>query len=279
MRLAFRRFSLAMINTLQNRVWSCLLLGWATGLWAVWAMLNWFPFIKADSPLILPVAAVVLVLFIAGVLVDLPPATSDRVTAAVFIGLVLWSTWLLHSGSTSIGLSLAALAGLLVYWQHLDRLSQQGNGAMLKRPHVLSWLFWAALLEGLGLIMPLTAFLPEGEPLGMVVVVGFLWMNASLIGGPSGHYTHETSLPEIKAPPPILGVFFIPWSIGVLSMVLGVAAWGYVLASLLSAGTAFISRLRILQATQKIENMTEQVICPVHATDDKKSSPNLSSNI
>ncbi len=245
-----------MINSTQKRVWSSLLLGWATGLWAVWAVLNWFPFVEVNSPMILPVAIVVLVLFIAGWVMDLPPATPDRVAAAVFIVMVLWSTWLLHGSTTSIGLSLAAPVGLLVYWQHLDRLSQQGNGAMLKRPHVLPWLFWAALLEGLCLMMPITALLPEGEPLGMVLLVGFLWMLASVFGSFSCHSAYETSLPEIKAPPPILGVFFVPWGIGVLSMVLGIAfqqtgvwvAWGYVLASLLSAGTAFISRLRILQA-------------------------------
>lgn len=100
-----------------NRVLSPLLLGWSTGLWAVWAMLNWFPFIEADSPMILPVAVVVLVLFIAGWVTDFPPATSDRMVAAGFIGLVIWSTWLLQGGATSIGLSLTALAGLLVYWQ------------------------------------------------------------------------------------------------------------------------------------------------------------------
>jgi len=246
-----------MINTPPNRVLSSLILGCSTGLWAVWAMLNWFPFIEADSPLILPVAVLVLVLFIAASVMDFPPATSDRVAAAGFIGLVLWSTWLLHGGATSIGLSLAALAGLFVYWQHLDRLSQQGNGTILKRPHVLPWLFWAALLEGLCLMMPITALLPEGEALGMILVVGFLWMLASVFGSLAAHPAHESSLPDIKAPPPILGVFLVPWSIGVLSMVLGIAleqtgmwvAWGYVLASLLSASTAFISRLRILQAT------------------------------
>ncbi len=233
-----------------------MLLGWSAGLWAIWAVLNWFPFVEADSPMILPVAGVVLVLFVASLVMDLPAAKSARASAMVFIGLILWSTWLLHGGSTSIGLSLAALAGLLIYWQHLDGLSQQGNGAILKRPHVLPWLFWAVLLEGLCLMMPITALLPEGEPLGMVLVVGFLWMLASVFGSLACHPAHETSLPEIKAPPPILGVFFVPWSIGVLSMVLGIAfhqtgvwvAWGYVLASLFSAGTAFISRLRILQA-------------------------------
>jgi len=246
-----------MINSTQKRVWSSLLLGWATGLWAVWAVLNWFPFVETGSPMILPVAVAVLVLFVWGLAMDLPSATPDRVVAVVFIGLILWSTWLLHGGSSSIGLSLAAMAGLLAYWRQLNRLSQQGDGAILKRPHVMPWLIWAALLEGLCLMMPITALLPEGEPLGMVLVVGFLWMLASVFGAPSGHYAHETQLPEVKAPTPIIGVFFIPWGIGVLSMVLGAAleqtgvwvAWGYVAASLVSAGTAFISRLRILQAT------------------------------
>lgn len=246
-----------MIGPPQPQVLSRLLLGWSAGLWAVWAVLNWFPFVETGSPMILPVAGAVLVLFIGGLVVDLPSATPDRGVAVVFIGLILRSTWLLHSGSSSIGLSLAAMAGLLAYWRQLNRLSQQGDGAILKRPHVMPWLIWAALLEGLCLMMPITALLPEGEPLGMVLVVGFLWMLASVFGAPSGHYAHETQLPEVKAPTPIIGVFFIPWGIGVLSMVLGAAleqtgvwvAWGYVAASLVSAGTAFISRLRILQAT------------------------------
>ena len=234
-----------------------MLLGWSAGLWTVWSVLNWFPFVDTGSPMILPVAVAVLLLFVGGLVMDLPSATPDRVVAVVFIGLILWSTWLLHGGSSSIGLSLAAMAGLLAYWRQLNRLSQQGDGAILKRPHVMPWLFWAVLLEGLCLMMPITALLPDGEPLGMVLVVGFLWMLASIFGAPSGHYAHETQLPEVKAPTPIIGVFFIPWGIGVLSMVLGAAlgqtgvwvAWGYVAASLVSAGTAFISRLRIFQAT------------------------------
>lgn len=246
-----------MIGPPQPRVLSSLILGWATGLWTVWAVLNWFPFVETGSPMILPVAGAVLVLFIGGLVVDLPSATPDRVVAVVFIGLILWSTWLLHGGSSSIGLSLAAIAGLLAYWQQLNRLSQQGDCSMLKRPHVVPWLFWTAILEGLWLMMPITALLPDGEPLGMVLVVGFLWMLTSLFGSLAAHPAHETSLPEIKAPPPILGVFFLPWGIGVLSMVLGIAleqtgvwvAWGYVLASLISGVTAFICRLRILQAT------------------------------
>ena len=126
-----------MSSTSPNCTQCSMLLGWSAGLWTVWSVLNWFPFVDTGSPMILPVAVAVLLLFVGGLVMDLPSATPDRVVAVVFIGLILWSTWLLHGGSSSIGLSLAAMAGLLAYWRQLNRLSQQGDGAILKRPHVM----------------------------------------------------------------------------------------------------------------------------------------------
>lgn len=264
-----------MINTHPNCILSSLLLGWAFGLWAAWAMLNWFPFGKADTTMTIAVVGSVMALIVVSLALDWPLDTPSQTSALVFAGLALWSTWLLHRGLSSQGLvlaSVAALTGVLTYGLRLTGLSQYENGAMLKRPHVTPWLFWAALLEGLFLLMPITAVLPAAEALGTVVVVGFLWMLASVFGALAGHQAHETSLPEVKVLPPIFGVFLIPWAIGSASLVLGIAlgqhtgkwvAWGYVAASLVSAAAAFISRQRILNmALQPVADKAHRLKAP-----------------
>jgi hypothetical protein len=241
-----------------NPDWSTLLLGWCAGLWSVWVVLNLFPFGQTNLTMTLVVAGAAALLLLAGLLLHGPRDTPSLACAMVFVCLVPWSTWLVHRGLPSeAGLlaGAAALAAWLLYGLRLSGLQRLASGAILKRPHVLPWLFWAALLEGLWLMMPITAVLPQDEALGTVLVVGFLWMLASALGALAGHRAHENSLPEAKGPPLIFGVCLVPWAMGAASLVLGMAlgqhtghwvAWGYVAASLVSAASAFVSRQRIL---------------------------------
>lgn len=237
------------VNSKNRLTQSTLLLGWSTGLWATGAVLMAMPLTTAAdrATLALPLAGLVCALLLAALALRWPADTPSQAAALVFGSLVVWGTLLLWRGDFGEGITLAfvaGVAGLVLYGLRLQPLNA---------PHAMPWLVWAALLEGLALMMPLAALLPTAaDALGMVVVLGFLWMLASVFGGLAGHRAFEAGALQAS---PIVAVCLLPWGVGAASLVLGVAmgqtgvwvAWGYVVASLLSGWAALGSRWRLLQ--------------------------------
>lgn len=237
------------MNFTQTRILSTLLLGWSTGLWLAGAVLMAIPLSTATERATLapPLAAVVCALLVLALVLRWPADTPAQAAAMVFGALVVWSAWLLWRDDFSAGLPMALMAGVAGLVLCALRLQP------IHTPHAMPWLLWAALLEGLALMMPLTALLPTiADALGMVVVLGFLWMLASVFGGVAGHRAFEAGALQAS---PIVAVCLVPWGVGAASLVLGVAmgqtgvwvAWGYMVASLLSGWAAFGSRRRLLQ--------------------------------
>lgn len=245
----------------ENRVWGMLCFGGAVGLSMAWAVLNWLPFpeLDFDNPLIVPVAAMVALLLIAGWTLDTP---TERMARGLTIGFGIAfaaSLAFMLNRITSFWYTGAALAGLLAYWHRLDRLAEIDTTRLLRTKHAMAWLMFAAVLEGTLLLVALIFITLRGiDALAMTSVVGTLWLSLSIFAALAGHQFHEGVALD-KAKPPILWVFFIPWSLCVLTFVFQVATehqsktavWGMVAGMAVAGWTAFHNRRLILEVVMR----------------------------
>lgn len=241
----------------ESRVWGMLCLGGSVGLSVAWAVLNWLPFpeLGFDNPLIIPVAATVALLLVAAWILDTP---AERMASGLTIGFgVAFAASLafMLNRITSFWYTGAALTGLLAYWHRLDRLAEIDTTRLLRTKHAMAWLMFAAVLEGTLLLVVLIFITLNGlDALAMTSVVGTLWLSLSLFAALPGHQFQEgVALDKAKAP--ILWVFFLPWSLCVVTFVFQVATehqsktavWGMVAGMTVAGWTAFHNRRLILE--------------------------------